>query len=99
MAGGVRVAASGPLQCRDRCGDDQESCSGHTDASLRTCKASLIADPRYKECGCPRWPTGRMDCYQFCKDTYDKAKACEASHEVEGSACLAVAARCVSDCR
>ena len=95
---GERVASAGP-QCRDRCGDDQESCSGHSDASLRACKATLVADPRYKECGCPRWPTGRTDCYQFCKDTYDKAKLCEASHEAAGTACLSVAARCVSDCR
>jgi len=98
-AGSARVASTEPSQCRDRCGDDQAHCSGHSDASLRACKTDLVADPRYKECGCPRWPTGRLDCYQFCKETYDKAKACEASHEAAGSACLAVAARCVSDCR
>ncbi len=93
-----RVASKGQAGCRDRCGDDQESCSGHTDVSLRACKAALVADPRYKECGCPRWPTGRLDCYQFCKDTYEKARRCEASHEADGTACLSVAARCASDC-
>ena len=95
---GDRVAGD-PTQCRDRCGDDNKTCSGHSDASLRACKADLVADPRYKECSCPRWPTGRLDCYQFCKDTFDRAKACEASHEAAGSACMSVAARCVSDCR
>jgi hypothetical protein len=87
------------LQCRDRCGNDRADCSGHSDASLRSCKINLIADPRYKECGCPRWPAGRLDCYQFCKETYDKAKQCEAAHEAAGMACLAIAARCASDCR
>lgn len=99
VSAGERVASAQPSQCRDRCGDDMDSCSGHSDASLRACKAQLVADPRYKECGCPRWPTGRLDCYQFCKDTYDKARACELSHEAAGTACTSVAARCVSDCR
>jgi len=98
-AAGERVAAAAPAQCRDRCSDDRQTCSGHSDASLRTCKAELVADPRYKECSCPRWPAGRLDCYQFCKDTYDRAKACESSHDAAGSACMSVAARCVSDCR
>ena len=97
-ASGARVAAIDPDACRDRCGNDQTECSGRSDVTLHACKAALVADPLYKECGCPRWPAGRLDCYQFCKDTYDKAKRCEASHEAAGSACLAVAARCVSDC-
>ncbi|HEY4184375.1 MAG TPA: hypothetical protein VGP07_04865 [Polyangia bacterium] len=94
-----RMASGPPVDCRDRCGDDQESCSGHTDVSLKACKAKLVADPRYKECSCPHWPSGRLDCYAFCKDTFDRAKSCEASHETAGSTCLSVAARCVSDCR
>ena len=98
-APGKPMASGNPTECRDCCGDDQESCSGHADASLRSCKSSLVAEPRYKECSCPRWPSSRLDCYQFCKDTYDKAKTCEASHEASGTACLALAARCVSDCR
>ena len=96
---GDRVASGAPVQCRDRCGDDKDSCSGRNDAALRSCKADLVADPRYKECGCPRWPTGRLDCYQLCKQTYDKAKACEAAHATAATACLSMAARCVSDCR
>jgi hypothetical protein len=94
-----RMASSAPAGCRDRCGDDQESCSGHTDTSLKQCKLALIADPKYQECGCPRWPAGRLDCYQVCKDTFENAKRCEASHEAAGTACLSMAARCVSDCR
>lgn len=96
---GQRVASAAPSHCRDRCGDDKDSCSGRNDASLRACKAELVADPRYKECACPRWPAGRMDCYQFCKETYDKAKACQASHDAAGTACMSMADRCVSDCR
>src|SRR5438552_2031378 len=92
-----RMASSPPAECHDRCGDDQETCSGRTDRTLRECKAALIADRRYKDCNCPRWPAGRLDCYQFCKDTFDKAKACEATHELDGTMCLSPAARCVSD--
>ena len=91
------ASPAGP-QCHDRCGDDQETCSGRTDRLLRACKTALATDPRYKECNCPNWPSGRMDCYQFCKATFEKAKACEATHEREGTMCLSVAARCVSDC-
>jgi len=92
-------AAGSSPSCPDRCGNDEETCSGRTDRILRQCKTALVADPRYAACTCPRWPAGRLDCYQFCKDTYEKAKACEAAHQTDGAACLGVAARCASDCR
>jgi hypothetical protein len=95
---GRMASSTSPPECHDRCGDDQESCSGRTDRQLRECKAALVAEPRYRECSCPHWPSGRLDCYQFCKETFDKAKSCEATHELAGTACLSVAARCVSDC-
>lgn len=99
-AGRVASAATDPSSgCHDRCGDDEGTCSGRTDHALRECKRALIADPRYAACTCPRWPAGRLDCYQFCRDTYEKAKACETAHENDGAACVAVAARCASDCR
>ena len=96
---GERVAsASHAPTCHAQCGDDEETCSGRTDRALRACKSALVADPRYAACTCPRWPSGRLDCYQFCKETYDKSKTCEAAHEKDGAACLAVAARCASNC-
>ena len=95
---GSTASAHAPT-CPDRCGDDEGTCSGRTDRALRECKSALVSDPRYAACTCPRWPAGRLDCYQFCRETYEKAKACEAKHETDGAACLAVAARCPSDCR
>lgn len=86
-----------PERCRARCGDQQEACSSHADRAVNACKRSLVADPKYKECQCPRWPTGRPDCYQVCKDTYQASKSCEASSA--GDACLAAAASCASSCQ
>ena len=90
--------SSGPSTCQDRCGDDEETCAGHADRTLRACKTELVSDPRYKECSCPRWPSNRLDCYQVCKEAFDKSKTCEAAHEMAGSSCLSLAARCASDC-
>jgi len=85
--------------CRNRCGDEQESCSRRADQSAIACKRNLVAEPRYAECQCPRWPSGRLDCYQFCKETYESSKSCEAMSASAGAECLATAARCASNCQ
>jgi hypothetical protein len=83
--------------CQQSCDEVRNQCIEAATGEANRCVGAIQAEPNYKSCSCPNYPSGNVGCYQVCASAYQRGGSCSAANLVKD--CRADGDRCRAQCQ